>query len=235
MYIYKVTNLTTGQYYIGKQTGNSKSYLGSGTYIKAAVRKHGRDNFTKEILQECVSRVELEEAEKHWIQQYGAVKDPSSYNIAEGGTGGWNLTTTHIKQRTDNTYGVKLEPPTGAMLQGKNHGNSKLCIIFLEGISEPVFLPMQQAASKVGICYWTLWHYMKTGSFTNPKYIVDLLYEEYYLIEGCKYISTAAIIAKFNISKGTLHHRCIHSDRYDWWKVRKIKEKYLDYIGLLTA
>jgi hypothetical protein len=62
-------------------------YLGSGKILTAAIRKHGREAFVRETLQICYSREELNEAEKHWVMFFDAVRSPEFYNIAEGGLG----------------------------------------------------------------------------------------------------------------------------------------------------
>ena len=50
--VYKTVCLLNGKFYVGyhKTEDPSDGYLGSGTYIRRAVRKHGRVNFRKEVL-----------------------------------------------------------------------------------------------------------------------------------------------------------------------------------------
>ena len=40
MVIYKTTNLVNGKQYIGKDTKNNPTYLGSGTFLKKAIQKY---------------------------------------------------------------------------------------------------------------------------------------------------------------------------------------------------
>jgi hypothetical protein len=87
MVIYKTANLINGKYYIGKDSKNYLNYLGSGIAIKKAIKKYGKENFTKEILCFCKSLEELADKEKEYITTE-IINDPSSYNMILGGIGG---------------------------------------------------------------------------------------------------------------------------------------------------
>lgn len=85
-YIYRTTNLINGKMYIGQHYGKlNDSYLGSGTLLKKALDKYGRNNFKKEILEICNNYEDLNLAERKWITRFNAVKSNQYYNIAEGG------------------------------------------------------------------------------------------------------------------------------------------------------
>ena len=86
MIIYKTTNLITGKIYIGQDSNNNPNYLGSGKYLWNAIKKHGKENFKKEIICECSSKEELNEKEKYWIKILKC-KTPNGYNITDGGNG----------------------------------------------------------------------------------------------------------------------------------------------------
>lgn len=88
MVIYKVINKINGKWYIGKDAANRSYYYGSGVAISNAIKKYGKDNFVKVILEECVNKAQLIEREKYWITATNAVNDPMSYNLAPGGEGG---------------------------------------------------------------------------------------------------------------------------------------------------
>lgn len=79
--IYKVTNIKTGEIYIGKSvktadrfSNHVKSAYGlegvAESQFQRALKKYGVDNFTWELLEE-VSKDNLSEAEKKWIEFYG--------------------------------------------------------------------------------------------------------------------------------------------------------------------
>lgn len=96
MVVYKTTNLINGKIYIGKDESMKPHYIGSGYILKKAIRKYGKENFKKDILESCGSREELEEKERYWIKELNATNPEIGYNVAEGGTGG---NTYHGKNR----------------------------------------------------------------------------------------------------------------------------------------
>jgi len=89
-FIYKTTNLKNGKYYVGMHsTSNLKdSYLGSGTRLRRAIRKYGKENFRLEILEFFDSREELIKREKHLINEK-MLKDELCMNLKPGGSGGF--------------------------------------------------------------------------------------------------------------------------------------------------
>jgi group I intron endonuclease len=88
MVVYKTTNIFNGKIYVGKDEFNNQLYLGSGYILKKAIKKYGKENFKKEIIEECQSRESLEDREIYWIKTLNATDPGIGYNIAEGGTGG---------------------------------------------------------------------------------------------------------------------------------------------------
>jgi hypothetical protein len=50
MIIYCITNLINGKKYIGSDSNNNPKYMGGGTYLKKAIKKYGKENFKKEII-----------------------------------------------------------------------------------------------------------------------------------------------------------------------------------------
>lgn len=88
MIIYKTTNKANGKFYIGQDRYNNSSYLGSGLLLERAIKKYGKENFGKEILENCQSLDELNEKEKVWIKKLNSANSNIGYNITLGGSGG---------------------------------------------------------------------------------------------------------------------------------------------------
>jgi group I intron endonuclease len=80
MVIYLTTNLINSKKYIGKDVNNNPKYLGSGSILKKAIKKHGKKNFKKEILEHCLSKEELWQREEYWLNFYNAESNPLFYN-----------------------------------------------------------------------------------------------------------------------------------------------------------
>lgn len=87
--IYKVTNKINGKFYIGKHQTKKLNdhYYGSGKKLLAAIKKYGKENFSKEILFVFETEQEMNDKEKELITEE-FVKRPDTYNVGVGGEGG---------------------------------------------------------------------------------------------------------------------------------------------------
>lgn len=91
MYVYKITNTETGDFYIGKTINDInvrlKSHIwkseSSDTHLARAIKKYGSHNFQIELLQKYESQQELNEGEVFWISKLSP-----HYNMTSGGDGG---------------------------------------------------------------------------------------------------------------------------------------------------
>lgn len=89
-YIYKTTNLINGKIYIGVKTNSrhfDDGYFGSGTVLNRAIKKHGIQNFKKEVLWNFATPEECFNKEKEIVTE-DFVKKSDTYNVALGGRGG---------------------------------------------------------------------------------------------------------------------------------------------------
>jgi group I intron endonuclease len=94
--IYKITNQINGKYYIGKhQTKNlDDGYMGSGKLLKQAIAKYGIENFKKEILHIFDNEADMNAKEKELV-----VVCESTYNLNEGGRGGFSYINNNVELR----------------------------------------------------------------------------------------------------------------------------------------
>ena len=89
-YIYKTTNLINNKFYIGKHctTKLENDYLGSGKRLRYSIRKYGKENFKKEILEFCENQEVLAEREKEIVNQE-MLNNSLCMNLMIGGRGGY--------------------------------------------------------------------------------------------------------------------------------------------------
>lgn len=85
-FLYEVVNSDNGKKYYGVHSTNSldDGYLGSGTALKAAVKKYGKGSFDKKYLEFFDTREDLLAAEELLVNE-SIVKSSDYYNLALGG------------------------------------------------------------------------------------------------------------------------------------------------------
>jgi group I intron endonuclease len=134
-FIYITTNNINNKKYIGqkKYIQGWEEYLGSGIALNNAIKKYGKENFSKKIIDESYTSEELNQKEIFWINFYDAVKSKDYYNIAYGGDGGNTIagyTETQLK-----IHSKKLSNSLkGVINQGGNNPNAKkvICLNTME-------------------------------------------------------------------------------------------------------
>ncbi len=89
-FIYKTTNILSGRYYIGMHSTDNleDGYLGSGNRLRLAIKKHGKENFKREILEFCETREELRRRESEIIT-LNEISKLECMNLVVGGEGGF--------------------------------------------------------------------------------------------------------------------------------------------------
>ena len=96
LYIYQIVHVPTGRYYVGRHSTDGMReqdrYMGSGTHLKAAIRKYGKSEFRKEILIDNVKDLETLVRLEAQIVTSELVDDPNYFNHAIGGAGPTGLT-----------------------------------------------------------------------------------------------------------------------------------------------
>jgi group I intron endonuclease len=87
-YVYLTKNKINGKQYIGDHSTNNlddrktKSYLGSGLLILEAIKKYGRENFQKEILEFFPTKQEAFDAQEKYIRLHRTHVSQEGYNIS---------------------------------------------------------------------------------------------------------------------------------------------------------
>jgi group I intron endonuclease len=97
--IYKISNIINNKLYIGKDCKNNKNYYGSGKLIILAIKKYGKENFKKEIIEICEDKNILNEREIYWISKLNTIT-PNGYNISKGGEGSIGMLGKKHKEET---------------------------------------------------------------------------------------------------------------------------------------
>lgn len=95
--VYQTTNLLNGKIYIGKHETNNPNdrYLGSGKLLTRAIKKHGRDNFKKEVLFDFQTEAEMNAKEAELVDEEFCLRE-DTYNICHGGKGGWGYVNVFV-------------------------------------------------------------------------------------------------------------------------------------------
>ena len=90
-FIYLTKNIINNKIYIGQKIIRDNkciTYLGSGIIIKSEIKKYGKENFIRDILEFCNSKEQLNSREVYWISKYNSTDSNIGYNISKGSCGG---------------------------------------------------------------------------------------------------------------------------------------------------
>lgn len=124
MVIYKITNLLNSKIYVGKDLHNRSTYFGSGIMIRRAIKKYGKGNFFKEILEECSDIETLNIQEIFWIKHLDAKNPDIGYNLADGGEGsaGFRLSEEACNRIRNSRKGKTASPETRKKMSDAKKG-----------------------------------------------------------------------------------------------------------------
>lgn len=107
MIIYKITNLINNKVYIGQTIQKFKNRIiehkkrmknGTNTPLYNSLRKYGIENFKFEIIEEVLSKEELNQKEIYYIEKFNSLF-PNGYNLTSGGAGTFNYQHTEIDKQ----------------------------------------------------------------------------------------------------------------------------------------
>lgn len=180
-FIYETTNQINNMKYIGKciysRKNNWEIYLGSGLYLKRAIKKYGVENFTRIILSEADSAEELNALEEYYILFYNAVESPDYYNVKFTSIGGDVFTTNPNKelirlQRKEQMSGERNHQfgkiKSQIMIDSVRKANSKAVLIDNIEYSSNI-----EASRLLGIKPTTLLYRINSEHFPNYIRLVE--------------------------------------------------------------
>lgn len=102
-FVYITTNLINEKQYIGDHSAYdlncayTKRYIGSGTGIKNAVKKYGKENFKRDILEFFLTKQEAYNAQELYIKKFNTLC-PNGYNNNQ--KGGYGVTGLSSKEKS---------------------------------------------------------------------------------------------------------------------------------------
>lgn len=110
--VYQITNKINEKVYIGvHMTENvNDKYFGSGTNIKKAIKKFGKENFEKILLHNFDTSEEMLEKERELVNNE-FIKRGDTYNIILGGGGLKTENCVTVKDKDGNTFDVHKTDP----------------------------------------------------------------------------------------------------------------------------
>ena len=173
-YLYVTENMVNNKVYVGVHTTKdiNDGYIGSGTLLKRAIKKHGRHNFETEIIEIFESEEDAYEMEKHIVDTTFISLD-WTYNISLGGHGGNTMNYRRGDNHHNRIKGLSKEHrlSIGISLKGKSHkgGNSKPVIHIPTGIE---YKSLKEGCIILGFNYQTIHYRVRLNSKKNEfKYI----------------------------------------------------------------
>jgi group I intron endonuclease len=124
--IYKATNLITNKVYVGLTTKSLSerinAHINRGNTEKSvfqkSLKKHGRDNFKFEVIDQANSREELCNKEIYWIKTLTTLS-PNGYNLTIGGDGILEMTQEIRNKISKSKKGKKIPKLQGREISHK--------------------------------------------------------------------------------------------------------------------
>jgi group I intron endonuclease len=219
--LYQTTNLINSKIYVGvhkvKNTSKSRTYLGSGDGLRAAIEKYGRKNFTRVTLAEfsCSEDAYLAE-EKMVTEEF--IKRPDSYNMKIGGMGCKGLTITEAHKakisaaNKGNKYSVGrvLSDETRARMSAAAKGN-KRCVGRVLSEEAKAKISVAKKGNKYNLG-------KKHTEETLAKMSVNSSKSKPVMIQGKYYISICQAAKSEKISETAMRSRLKNiKPRWDEW------------------
>ena len=185
-YLYKITNLINNKIYIGVHSTNNldDDYFGSGILLNTSIKKYGKENFRKDILEWFDWKCEAY-ARETVIVTSEFIKHANNYNICIGGHGsskpGFKMMITdndrlRRKNRAKSLYKFQTEnshhkQSMSLINSGKVFGfnNPRARIVYFDGINIGYIALAYKhlISSNVINCAWSTFYAMINKNFKS--------------------------------------------------------------------
>jgi len=142
--IYKIINKINGKFYIGAHSTDciDDDYMGSGNILKKAIEKYGKNNFEKEILEVFDNPEDMFKMESVLVDSDFVLRK-DTYNLKEGGNGGWKYINKNKLYDTEKSKISRLKN-----LEKANEKNKEL---FLLGLNRRGFRHSIETRKKISL------------------------------------------------------------------------------------
>lgn len=140
-YVYVIRNLITEKVYVG-QTKNITQRKAGHFYaarkgnerpLYRSIRKHGAENFSFEVIEECDDEI-INEREQFWVAHFDSFNPEKGYNLTSGGNA-----ATSVSLETRRKLSVSLTGLTKSVEHKTKISQSRKGWIGLRGTKNPQF------------------------------------------------------------------------------------------------
>ena len=123
--IYKLTNLVNGKMYIGQHVTDDldDGYMGSGIWINHAIKKYGKEAFTKEWLEFAENAEDLNYLERMYVDEEWLAR-PDTYNLTLGGVSHREFSKSTKELISENTKKAMADPKVKAKCSKAKKGKT---------------------------------------------------------------------------------------------------------------
>lgn len=209
-YVYKITNSINGNIYIGahKTSNMDDGYMGSGTLLKRAFKKHGVSVFTKEILKHFESESDMFEYESTLVNEEFVAR-VDTYNITVGGFGGDRFTYNPNKEnmrlrmcqrvgKLNGMYGKSHSDASKHKISVNKKGQRKGIATWNKGKALSDDHRANMRNSKLKLVHFNA----KTYRFTTPNNEISEVTSKF--ITFCRNHSLPMTTARYYVNKGII-------------------------------
>lgn len=209
-FIYVSINEINNKKYIGQKTiktekglerSDWKTYLGSGSVIRKAIKKYGKENFKRYIIDIARTQAKLDKKETYYINEvFNAATNNSWYNIKDGSQHGGNPyagKTNKEREEANKKRSEKLKGKNNPMYGKEGYWKGKKRIE-LSGENHPFYNQKRSLETKQKIRKTLIEKGIRKGK-NNPMYGVYRSGTKAPNKKACCVIKDGVTIKKFDL------------------------------------